>query len=37
MLRFLVRDDVLVTDKGCRILGLEIPKGIDEVEAITSQ
>jgi len=32
-----IEDDVLVTDNGCRILGPEIPKGIDEVETITSQ
>jgi Xaa-Pro aminopeptidase len=32
-----IEDDVLVTEDGCRVLGPGIPKGIDEVEAITSQ
>ena len=32
-----IEDDVLVTEDGCRILGPEIPKRIDEVEAIASQ
>ena len=32
-----IEDDVLVTDDGCRILGPNIPKHIDEVEAIASE
>jgi len=32
-----IEDDILVTENGCRILGPKIPKGIDEVEAITTQ
>jgi len=32
-----IEDDVLVTDNGCRVLGPEIPKSIDEVEASASQ
>lgn len=29
-----IEDDVLVTEKGCRVLGCPIPKFIDEIEAI---
>lgn len=31
-----IEDDVLVTDSACRILGPQIPKSIDEIEAMTS-
>jgi len=32
-----IEDDILVTEDGCRILGPDIPKRIDEVEAIASE
>jgi len=31
-----IEDDVLVTENGCRVLGKEIPKTIDEVEDMSS-
>ena len=31
-----IEDDILVTERGCRVLGKPIPKTIDEVEAMSS-